>query len=97
MHIIPNVPAIPKGVKKPATRTSVSQPLTPAIETHTHETPVSEEEVLGLGVEGNVGARTLGVVVGASELGAGGREATAGDEGIGHSGPESDGGTHLGV
>lgn len=61
----------------------------------THEAPVSPEEVLGQGVEGDVGARALGVVVRATELGAGGREATAGNGGSGHSGPESGSGVHL--
>lgn len=61
----------------------------------THESPVTEEEVLCLGVEGNVGARTLSVVVGTGELCTGGRESTASDEGIGQSGPGSGGGNHL--
>lgn len=43
----------------------------------THEGPVSPEEVLGQRVEGNVGARTLSVVVGATQLGASGGEGTA--------------------
>lgn len=49
-------------------------------ETSDHERPVSEEEEAGQRVEGDVGARALLVVVRATELGAGGREATAGDE-----------------
>lgn len=60
----------------------------------THESPVAPEEVLGQGVEGNVGARTLSVVVGAAELGASGGETTTGSEGGGHTGPDS-GGVHL--
>ena len=61
----------------------------------THECPVSEEKVLGLGVEGNVGARTLSVVVRAGKLCTGGRESTASDKGVGQSGPGSGGGNHL--
>lgn len=60
----------------------------------THESPVAPEEVLGQGVEGDVGARTLSVVVRAAELGASGGEATAGSKGGGHSSPDS-GGNHL--
>jgi len=36
-------------------------------------------------------------VVGAGELAASGGETAAGDKGVGHSGPESDSGVHLGV
>lgn len=61
----------------------------------THESPVSEEEVLRKRVKGNVGARTLSVVVRAAELGAGGGKATASDGGSGHSGPESGSSVHL--
>ena len=61
----------------------------------THEAPVSPEEVLGQGVEGDVGARALGVVVRATELSAGGGKATAGNGGSGHSGAESGSGVHL--
>lgn len=60
----------------------------------THEGPVSPEEVLGQGIEGNVGARALGVVVGTAELGASGREATTSSDG-GQSGPDGGGGVHL--
>lgn len=61
----------------------------------THECPVTEEKVLGLGVEGNVGARALSVVVRAGKLCTGGRESTASDKGVGQSGPGSGGGNHL--
>lgn len=61
----------------------------------THEAPVSEEEELGQRVERNVGARTLSIVVWATELSASGGEATTGKDGVGHSGPESDSGVHL--
>lgn len=63
-------------------------------ESGNHESPVAPEEVLGERVEGDVAARTLGVVVGAAKLGASGGEATTGSEGGGHSGPDS-GGVHL--
>ena len=61
----------------------------------THEAPVSQEEETGKRVEGDVGARTLSVVVRAAELSASGGETTAGDKGVGHSGPESDSRVHL--
>lgn len=61
----------------------------------THECPVTEEEVLGLGVEGNVGARTLSVVVGTGKLCASSRESTASDKSVGQSGTGSGGGNHL--
>lgn len=49
--------------------------------------------MLGHGVEGNVGARALSVVVGAAELGAAGGEATTGSSG--QTGADSGGGVHL--
>jgi hypothetical protein len=69
------------------------RPLAPP---RTHERPVSHSEESGLRVEGNVGARTLGVVVGATKLGASGREAAASDQGIGEPGPGNGGSEHLG-
>lgn len=51
--------------------------------------------MLGQGVEGDVGARSLSVVVGATELSAGGREATTGSGG-GQAGTDGGGGVHLG-
>ena len=63
----------------------------------THKAPISQEEIFGQRVEGNVRARTLGVVVRATELRASGREAAAGEGVGGHSGPESSGSVHLGV
>lgn len=50
--------------------------------------------MLGQGVEGDVGARALSVVVGAAKLGASCREATTGSDG-GQSGTDSGGGVHL--
>lgn len=47
----------------------------------THRSPVSVEEVFGQRVEGDVAARTFGVVVGTREAGGGGSKATAGDQG----------------
>lgn len=58
----------------------------------THESPVSYSEELGQRVEGDVASWTLGVVVWRAELGAGGREATAGD-GLG--GTDCGAGEHL--
>lgn len=92
-----------KGAPNPVTKRMTVSTIHPSRTTShlrqsgppTHESPVSEEEVLGHRVEGDVGARTLGVVVGAAELGTGGRKATAGNEGGGHTGPESGGGVHL--
>lgn len=61
----------------------------------THEAPESDGEELGQGVEGQVAARALGVVVRAGELRAGGREATTGD-GVGRGGHAHGGsGQHL--
>lgn len=62
-----------------------------------HEGPVSDGEPLGLGVEGKVGSRSLGVVVGRGELSSGGLEATAGDHGGRLARSSADGGTseHL--
>jgi hypothetical protein len=62
---------------------------------HTHESPVSDEKVLGLGVEGNVRARTLGIVVGTGKLCTGGRKSPASDDGIGQSGASSGSSDHL--
>lgn len=70
-------------------------PLEAGMARRTHECPVTEEEVLGLGVEGNVGARALSVVVRTGKLCTGGRESTASDKGVGQSGPGSGGGNHL--
>ena len=61
----------------------------------THESPVLEGKALLQRVEGQVAARALGVVVWAGELGAGGLEAAAGDEGWGRCGAESSTGEHL--
>ncbi|KAA8649126.1 uncharacterized protein ATNIH1004_005021 [Aspergillus tanneri] len=92
-----------KGAPKPVTReresqrSSTNDSLGPGqLETPTHECPVSEKEEFCQRVEGNVGARALGVVVRAGELSTGGGKATAGDKGGGHSGPESSSGIHLG-
>lgn len=59
----------------------------------THEGPVAPEEVLGQGVEGNVGARALSVVVGAGELGAASGETTTGNSG--QTGASGGGSVHL--
>ena len=97
-----NIPAMAKGAPKPVTGASKSAIQKPICDNHTairprtHESPVSPEEVLGQRVEGDVGARTLGVVVRAAELGAGGGKATTGNEGGGHSGAESGSSVHLG-
>lgn len=45
------------------------------------EGPVADPEPLAAGVEGDVGVRALGVVVRRGEAGAGGVEASAGDQG----------------
>lgn len=49
-------------------------------ESNSHERPVTDGEELGQWVEGNVASWTLGVMVWRAHLGAGGAEATAGDE-----------------
>jgi len=61
----------------------------------THEAPVLEGKASLQRVKGQVAARTLGVVVWAGKLGAGGLEATAGDEGWGRGGAEGGTGEHL--
>ena len=91
---------MPKGRKNPVPRSiqksAHTYPLSAYDQrTRTHETPVSEEEELGQRVKWNVRARALRVVVRAAELSTSGREATTGNEGGGHSGPESDGRVHL--
>ena len=95
---------MPKGAPNPVTKWNQGQNNSSRSTTDihqlgrpTHESPVSEEEVLGVRVEGDVGARTLGVVVRATELGTGGGKATAGDEGGGHTGPKSGSGVHFGI
>lgn len=59
-----------------------------------HEGPVSDAEPLALGVEGDVGVGTLGVVVGRGEAGARGVEAALGDQG--GRGAGGGAGEHLG-
>jgi hypothetical protein len=61
----------------------------------THEAPVLEGKSLLQRVEWQVGPRTLGVVVWAGHLRAGGLEATAGDEGWGRGGAEGSTCEHL--
>lgn len=62
----------------------------------THEAPVSDGEEFGQGVEGQVAARALGVVVGAGKLHASRGEATTGDNLVGHGGHAHGGsGQHL--
>ena len=61
----------------------------------THEAPVLEGEAPLQGVEGQVAARALGVVVRAGHLGASRLEAAAGDEGWGRGGAEGSTGEHL--
>ena len=61
----------------------------------THEAPVLEGKAPLQRVKGQVAARALGVVVWAGELGAGGLEAAAGDEGWGRGGAEGSTGEHL--
>lgn len=97
-----NLPAMANGAPNPVTGKHTISPnvlvylsLEAAMTRRTHESPVTEEEVLGLGVEGNVGARTLSIMVGTGELCTGGRESTASDKGVGQSGPGSGGGNHL--
>jgi len=60
-----------------------------------HEGPVAGAEELGLGVEGDVGQRALGVVVWRGELGAGRVETTGGGGGLGN-GTDNGAGEHLG-
>lgn len=90
---------MPKGAKKPTAKSyqniSHARHLLRSIGSPTHEGPVSPEEVLGQRVEGNVGARTLGIVVRGRELSASGGETTASNEVGGHSGPDSSSGVHL--
>ena len=62
----------------------------------THKAPESEGEEFGQGVEGQVAARALGVVVRAGELRAGRGEGATSDDLVGHSGHAHGGsGQHL--
>ena len=61
----------------------------------THRSPVSVEEVFGQRVEGEVAARTFGVMVGTREAGGGGSKATAGDQGGCLGGAKGGPGKHL--
>ena len=79
---------MPKGAPKPTAVPIVSLPLQSflypclsPLRPRTHETPVPQGEETGHRVEGNVAARTLGVVVGRAHLARGGVEATAGSGG----------------
>lgn len=87
-----------KGAPKPTTTPELaisSQTRAAAAVELTHKAPVPNSEEPGHGVEGDVAARALGVVVWAGELSAGRVEATAGDgvgrRGHAHGGP----GEHL--
>lgn len=81
-----NLPAMPKGAPKPTAVPMVSR-LCPnllylsLLRARTHESPVPDSEPLGEGVEGNVAARALRVVVGRAHLARGGVEAAAGSGG----------------
>ena len=88
VQIIENLPAMPKGAPKPTAVPIVSLPfqsfLYPCLSLlrpRTHETPVPQGEETGHRVEGNVAARTLGVVVGRAHLARGGVETAAGGGG----------------
>jgi hypothetical protein len=61
----------------------------------THEAPVLESKALLQRVKGQVATRTLGVVVWAGELSAGGLEAATGDERRGRGGAEGSTSEHL--
>ena len=77
---------MPKGAPKPTAVPMVSR-LCPnlrylsLLRARTHESPVPDSEPLGEGVEGNVAARALRVVVGRAHLARGGVEAAAGGGG----------------
>lgn len=62
-----------------------------------HEAPVPQREEARLGVEGQVGARPLRVVVGRAELGARGAEGPAGDDAGDHFGVSCGAGERRGL
>lgn len=79
---------MPKGAPKPTAVPMVSHKFPQAscivclfCRPRTHEGPVPDGEPPGQGVEGNVAARALGVVVGRAHLARGGVEAAAGGGG----------------
>ena len=77
---------MPKGAPKPTAVPMVSRPCPnlqylSLLRARTHESPVPDSEPLGEGVEGNVAARALRVVVGRAHLARGGVEAAAGSGG----------------
>jgi len=77
---------MPKGAPKPTAVSMVSRSYPSPrylslLRAHTHERPVPKSEPLGKGVEGNVAARALRVVVGRAHLARGGVEAAAGGGG----------------
>lgn len=89
---------MPKGAPKPTAVPMVSLPIpsSPCISllrARTHEGPIPEGEEPGHGVEGNVAARTLGVVEGRGHLARGAVEAAAG--GGGREACNGAGGEHL--
>jgi hypothetical protein len=100
VQIMQYLPAIPKGAPKPTAVPLVSLPIQSflypclcLLRRRTHETPVPQGEEAGHRVEGEVVARTLGVVVGRAHLTRGGVETAAG--GGGREACNGAGGEHL--
>jgi hypothetical protein len=98
VHIMQYLPAMPKGAPKPTAIPFVSPKFLDSaslclLRPRTHETPVPQGEETGHRVEGNVAARTLGVVVGRAHLARGGVETAAG--GGGRKACNGAGGEHL--
>lgn len=100
VQIMQYLPAMPKGAPKPTAVSLVSPPIQSflypclsLLRPRTHETPVPQGEETGHRVEGNVVARTLGVVVGRAHLARGGVETAAG--GGGREACNGAGGEHL--
>jgi hypothetical protein len=98
--IMQYLPAMPKGAPKPTAIPLVSLPIQSSLypclsllRPRTHETPVPQGEEAGHRVEGNVAARTLGVVVGRAHLARGGVETAA--SGGGREACNGAGGEHL--
>jgi hypothetical protein len=99
-RVMEYLPAMPKGAPKPTAVPIVSPPIQSflypclsLLRQRTHETPVPQGEETSHRVEGNVAARTLGVVVGRAHLARGGVETAAG--GGGREACNGAGGEHL--
>lgn len=91
-----DVPAMPKGIPKPTARIGISHTEPPMFSDQgalTHEPPVSPEEVLRERIEGNIGPRSIRIMVRGSLQFPSRMEAPAT-----HNGVRADGGTgvHLG-